>query len=93
MNKMTKKKYTPKIQNILMKKMRDDFDRAKECVNFIDKLRDKKNGQSITNTIFRVNGDKAETIRRNRNRLKQANRNRSLTGRCRARVNQSEAGA
>ena len=43
-NKMTKKKYTPKIQNILMKKMRDDFDRAKECVNFIDKLRDKKNG-------------------------------------------------
>ena len=43
-NKMTKKKYTPKIQNILIKKMRDDFDRAKECVNFIDKLRGKKNG-------------------------------------------------
>jgi len=41
---MTKKKYTPKIQNILMRKMREDFTRAKICVNFIDKLRDKRNG-------------------------------------------------
>ena len=31
-------------QEYLLEKMRDDFDRAKECVNFIDKLRDKKNG-------------------------------------------------
>ena len=31
-------------QEYLLEKMRDDFDKAKECVNFIDKLRDKKNG-------------------------------------------------
>lgn len=37
-----KRALTP--QEYLLEKMRDDFDRAKECVNFIDKLRDKKNG-------------------------------------------------
>ena len=37
-----KAKLTP--QEYLLEKMRDDFDKAKECVNFIDKLRDKKNG-------------------------------------------------
>ena len=31
-------------QEYLLDKMRDDFDKAKECVNFIDRLRDKKNG-------------------------------------------------
>ena len=31
-------------QEYLLEKMRDDFDRAKECVNFIDRLRNKKNG-------------------------------------------------
>lgn len=40
---MKQKKHKPKLQNILMRKMREDFTRAKICVNFIDKLRDKKN--------------------------------------------------
>lgn len=31
-------------QEYLLEKMREDFTRAKICVNFIDKLRDKKNG-------------------------------------------------